>query len=211
MDKSKTRSKSRTRSRSSSSSSKRKTQRRRSSPSSNSLIFVSGNRDKVIEAGIALGFHLDNVDIDLKEIQSVQVEDVVKEKVIEAYEILKKPVIVEDTGLYIKDMNGFPGALIKFYHKRLGNEEICERDGGSDCYAEAIIAYYDGHKMKLFRGRAEGKIGKEVQYGESNFGWDPIFIPKNYSRSFAQMSKEEKNAISHRSKAFKKLKSYLNK
>lgn len=171
--------------------------------------FVCGNRNKVLEAGLVLGYSLPNVDIDLKEIQSINVEDVVKDKVMEAYKILKKPVLVEDTGLYIRNMNGFPGALIKFYQERLGIEGISQRDGGSECYAEAIIAYYDGETMTLFRGKVEGTITDKVMYGDWNVGWDPIFIPKGDTRSFAQMTKEEKNRVSHRSQAFKQLKVFL--
>jgi XTP/dITP diphosphohydrolase len=175
------------------------------------VIFLTGNKNKLKEARLILGdkIKLKNKKIDLDEIQSTSVEEVIKHKVALAYNLIKKPCIAEDTGVYIKNMNGFPGALIKFYLDKLGNKGISKFNGGSDAYAETIIGYHDGKKIHIFKGKVNGKISKTPK--GNGFGWDPIFIPKNNTKSFSQMTEEDKNKISMRGKAFRKFRSFINK
>jgi len=175
------------------------------------IIFLTGNKNKLAEAQKILGEDIKvvNKKIDLEEIQSTEVEEVIKEKIKAAYKILKKPVIAEDTGVYIKNMNGFPGALIKFYLDKIGNKGIVKFNGGSQAYAETIIGYHDGKKIHIFRGKVNGKISKKVR--GKGFGWDPVFVPKNSKKAFSEMIETEKNKISMRGKAFRKLKKFLMK
>ena len=104
-------------------------------------------------------------------------------------------------------MNNFPGALIKFYSEHLGNKGITKFNGGSKAYAETVIGYHDGKKIHFFKGKINGTIPKKPK--GKGFGWDPIFIPKGFNKSFAEISQEEKNKISMRAKAFKKFKKYF--
>ena len=173
------------------------------------LLFLTGNKNKLQEAKDIMGdlAKINNKKIELPEIQSTSVEEVVKEKLNVAYKIVKKPVFCEDTGLYIKNMNNFPGALIKFYEEHLGNKGISTFNGGSKAYAETVIGYHDGKNIHFFKGRINGTIAKKPS--GKGFGWDPIFIPKNYKKTFAQISNEDKNKISMRAKAFKKFKKFL--
>lgn len=179
------------------------------------LTFVTGNAGKLQEAQAVLGTTITSHNIDLPEIQSMDVEEVCLEKVKHAYTQLKKPVIVEDTGVYIHNMNGFPGALIKFYEKSLGLEEIVRRDGGSLVYVQSSIAYYDGKDLKVFSGIINGTIAQTVKNGPYGFGWDPIFIPNDTEhitfkgKSFAQITLKEKLAVSQRGIALKLLSEYL--
>jgi len=177
------------------------------------VFFLTGNKNKLKEASAIINnsIQLENKKIDLDEIQSTLVEEVIKHKVIQAYNIIKEPCIAEDTGLYIKNMNGFPGALIKYYFDKIGNKGISKFNGGSNAYAETIIGYHDGEMVHIFKGRINGSISKKPK-GEG-FGWDPIFIPKirnkNNTNTFAEMTEEEKNKISMRAKAFKKFKTFI--
>ena len=173
------------------------------------LLFLTGNKNKLNEAKDIMGdkFQINNKKVDLPEIQSTNVEEVITEKLKEAYKIVKKPVFCEDTGVYIKNMNNFPGALIKFYLEHLGNKGISKFNGGSKAYAETVIGYHDGKKIYFFKGKIDGKISKKPQ--GKGFGWDPIFIPKGFNKSFAEISQEEKNKISMRAKAFKKFKKHF--
>jgi XTP/dITP diphosphohydrolase len=173
------------------------------------IVFLTGNKNKLLEARNILGKDITilNKKIDLDEIQTTSVEDVIKHKILAAYKILKKPVIAEDTGVYIKNMNGFPGALIKFYLDKIGNKGIVKFNGGSNAYAETIIGYHDGKKVHIFKGKVNGNISKKV-HGKG-FGWDPIFIPKNSKKAFSEMTDIDKNKISMRGKAFRKLKKHL--
>lgn len=174
------------------------------------LYFATSNKNKLREARHVLGKGLKAKALDIKEIQSVSVQEVVSHKAMEAYSMLKKPLIVEDTGLFIKALNGFPGALAKHMSNAIGYDGFMKLLNGytRDVYAETCIAYYDGKKMRLFTGRAEGRIARKKSDGEG-WGFDCVFIPKGYSKTFAQLGPEVKLKISHRGKAFAKLKKYL--
>ena len=177
------------------------------------FIFVTSNKHKLKEAEQILGRKIKHVSLELPELQSLQVSEIVRNKAESAYKIVRKPVVVDDTGVYIKSLNGFPGAFIKWVLLASGNEIICrliKKGQSRDAYAEACICLYDGEKHQVFSGKVYGKIAKHPM-GNEKFHWDPIFIPKGYTMSFAQMSDEEKNRISHRGKAFGKLKKFLSK
>ena len=174
-------------------------------------VFVTSNANKLREASAILGRELSQSDLEIKEIQALEVKDVVREKAREAYLILKKPVLVEDTGLYIKRLKGFPGALIKWVLGAIGNEGICgllPQGADRSAYAETGLCLYDGKEFRTFFGRVDGKIAASPR-GATNFGWDPVFQPDGHERTFAEMSAEEKNAVSMRAAAFAKLKEYL--
>jgi|SaaInlStandDraft_7_1057024.scaffolds.fasta_scaffold72640_2 non-canonical purine NTP pyrophosphatase (RdgB/HAM1 family) len=173
-------------------------------------IFITGNSDKLKEFEEILEIKLTNKKIDLIEIQSTDVEAVTIHKVKEAYKLLKKPVIIEDTGLYIYDINNFPGALIKFYMRDLGCEGICKFHAGSYAYAETVIGYHNGNTIKLFKGVVKGKIACEPR-GKNGFGWDKVFIPNNQqNKTYAQMTTTEKNSCSMRYNALELFKKYIN-
>ena len=176
------------------------------------LLFVTGNKNKVAEAAAILGsgFQVEQFDIDLPEVQTTLVKEVIQHKIEAAYAKAGRAahVICEDTGLCFADINDFPGALIKFYHKALGNQGIVVHHGGSRCTATTVIGYRNPEGTYLFEGSTQGRVAMKIV--KDGFGWDPIFIPDGCGgRSYAEMTMEEKNAISHRSKAFKKLKTQL--
>lgn len=172
------------------------------------IIFVTGNTNKAREARSILGFEIETADLEIYEIQAIEVSEVAKDKARRAYEILKRPLIVEDTGLYIKDYNNFPGALVKWMIKYMGRDEVARLFSGKSVTAECCICYYDGNETEIFKGRINGKISPEP-LGDSGFGWDPIFIPEGYEKSFAQMPSNEKNSISHRGKAFEEFRKWI--
>lgn len=173
------------------------------------MIFVTGNHQKLKEFEEILGFKLNHSDLDLDEIQSAEVEEVARHKAKQAYEILKQPVIVEDTGLYFEELNGLPGALIKMFVKKLPLDKICSLVGENrKARAMTCICFFDGEEIKTFIGETEGEIAKEPR-GTNGFGWDPIFIPRGYEKTFAELSDEEKTARFMRKEAIKKLKAHL--
>ena len=140
------------------------------------------------------------------------------EKEIEIKNIKDVIVICEDTGLYINDMNNFPGALIKFYLGSLTINGIAKMNGGSLAKAETVIGVIKyGKIMEPILGSRTGKIAKKI-VSKDSFGWDPIFIPDlsktKYSeyngKTYAELKKLEiKNEISHRKKAFDKFKKII--
>lgn len=174
------------------------------------IVFVTSNDNKLREVESILGIRLNRINIDIEEIQDIDVEKVVEKKAKDAYEKIRKRLIVEDTGLYIEALNGLPGALIRWFLKTIGTDGICKIVNcfeKRDAYVKTAVALFDGKNMKIFVGIVKGKIS--INPRGSGFGWDSIFIPKGSTKTFGEMSKEEKNSISMRYKAFQRLKRFL--
>lgn len=177
------------------------------------IVFLTGNGDKLREAREILGdkFHITNKDLDIDEIQEIDGAKVVIKKAQDAFKILKSPLIVEDTSLYIVSWKGLPGALIKWFLKTVNNEGIVDMLGTAknrNAIAQTVIAYHNGTNIRVFEGTVNGSVSTEV-LGENGFGWDKIFIPEGFTKTQAEMTNEEKNKISSRKKALEKLRDYL--
>ncbi|MDD3032754.1 MAG: RdgB/HAM1 family non-canonical purine NTP pyrophosphatase [Candidatus Pacebacteria bacterium] len=171
------------------------------------MLLITGNKNKVKEFEEILGFKIKSLSLDLEEIQEVDIEKVSEYKARKAYEKTKEPIIVEDIGLFFDELNGLPGALIKWFEKRLSYEEICNLiKKNRKATAKICITYFNGKKIKQFIGEIKGTISDKPR-GENGFGWDCIFIPKGSEKTFAEMKKEEKNNISMRKIALEKMKS----
>jgi len=170
-----------------------------------SLTFVTSNQYKLEEAQQILDRKLERSIVEIDEIQSLEIEEVIEAKAKEAYERLGKPLIVTDTGLYIQDLDGFPGALIKWMYQSLGNQGISNIAGGSNAEAKTVIGFYDGESLKTYTGVVKGEITKKPR-GNKGFGWDPVFRPGGSEKSFGEMEDEEKNSFSMRKNAFEKMK-----
>ncbi|MCK5044126.1 RdgB/HAM1 family non-canonical purine NTP pyrophosphatase [Candidatus Parcubacteria bacterium] len=176
------------------------------------LYFITGNRNKFAEANSVLP-EVQQIDIDLPEIQDIDATEIVEAKLLEALKQKEGEFIVEDTSLYFDCLNGLPGPLIKWFLKTIGNKglfDIVDKLGDNKAEAKTIIGYAKNkQQVHFFEGLIKGKI--VPPRGDSNFGWDPIFQPEGCSKTFAEMSSEEKNAISMRRVALNKLKEFINK
>lgn len=171
--------------------------------------FITGNKGKIEEALQILG-DVDSLDLDLIEIQEIDAQVIIEAKLKEAEKIHKGEFIVEDTSLYLDALGGLPGPLIKWFMKTIGNDglyKIAEKLGENGAEAKTIIGYSDvDGKVKFFEGSVRGTISEPRGTG---FGWDPIFIPSGYKKTFGEMTSNEKNEISMRKIAFEKLREYL--
>jgi len=176
------------------------------------ILFITGNKHKLREAREILPHcQINNIEIDLPEIQAIDVKKVVKEKAIIAYNKIKKPLIVEDTGLHIEEWDNFPGALSKWLETTAGNDKIVKMltpFKNKKAYAETAICYYDGKICKIFSGQVHGKIVNPR--GTNGFGWAPIFEVPETNKTFAEMTEEEKAPYSMRRKAFDKMAKIMN-
>jgi XTP/dITP diphosphohydrolase len=175
------------------------------------LHFVTSNKGKAGEAQMILGLPIEITSLDLPEIQSLDLEEIVREKVIHAYEKIKEPVFVDDVGLFVNAWNGFPGPFIKFLIEAGGNELLLKMMSSvSDrkMTAKASIGFHDGSKIHTFIGEIKGTLVEESR-GDGGWGWDPLFIPENSDKTYAEMSPEEKNAFSHRRNALEKFRKFL--
>lgn len=119
--------------------------------------------------------------------------------------------IVEDTSLYFDYLNGLPGPLIKWFLEKLGDKklfELAKKLGNRKAFARTMIGYINKEgETKFFEGKIKGEIVSPK--GSEGFGWDKIFIPYGYKKTFAQMSVEEKNKISMRKIALRKFAKYI--
>lgn len=176
------------------------------------LFFVSSNYHKYQEAkkilhsfGINLGF----LKYDLEEIQSESLEEIASKKAQHAFQKYKKPIIVEDDGLFIDSLHGFPGPYSSYVFKTIGNKGILRLlKQNRKAKFVSIISFCDDKNSKSFQAKIDGSISKtEIGVG---WGYDPIFIPKNLNNTFAEL--DNKNELSHRFKALKKFSNwYLHK
>jgi inosine triphosphate pyrophosphatase len=175
------------------------------------LYFITGNKGKLAEIQSILG-NVEGLDIDLPEIQELDAHKIIQAKLEEAQKHQSGEFIVEDTSLYFECLNGLPGPLIKWFMKTVGNEglyKISETFGNFNAEAKTIIGYSDSDgKIEFFEGSIKGEI--VFPRGEG-FGWDPVFQPEGYSKTFGELTSEEKNAISMRKVAAEKLREYIGK
>lgn len=149
-------------------------------------------------------------DVDLVEIQSADPEEIITDKARRAYEVVGKPVVVEDVEAGLEKLNGLPGPFIKFFLKKLGNDALYQLAGreGEKAVISCSIAYYDGEKMLTVRGDIPGTI--VAPRGEDGFGFDVTFVPDGEAQTYAEMDNGKKNSLSHRHKAIQLLVEKLN-
>ena len=178
------------------------------------IIFVSGNENKLNEVRKILPeFEISNIKLDLVEIQSLDISEIVCDKAKRAYDELNKPVLVEDTEFCILGLNGLPGPFIKFFEKKLGNDAISQlvrNIENKNGISRTCVCYYDGNEFVTSIGEVKGRILDESVKGENVFGFDGSFVPEGYDKTFYELGPEIKNKISHRAIAFKKIKEKLN-
>ncbi len=176
------------------------------------ISFVTGNPNKAKEASTILGVELQQVCVEgLFEIQTADLEELAVHKVSMAYEKLGSPVLIEDSGLIFDAWGQLPGALVKWFEDSVGCEGMLKMlEGFENRKARAICysALHDGKDIHIAKGEVSGFISHEIR-GAGGFGWDVIFIPDGHTRTFAEMTPDEKNAISHRRKAFENLRAIL--
>lgn len=177
------------------------------------IYFVSGNKHKIKEINKVV--KINNIEIvghhmPLTEIQSTDIEKIAKDKALKAFKKIRKPLIVEQTGLYIEDFGGLPGGLTQPMWDALHAEKFCDFFGtrsNTKAKAVTVVAYCDGKKIHTFRGEIRGNIVRKPR-GKRAFQWDCVFQPKGSNQTFAEMGKK-KNKVSMRMQALKKLKSFL--
>lgn len=177
-----------------------------------SLYFITGSKYKFEEVQ-ALIPDIKQLDIELPEIQEINAQKIVSAKLQEAFSHHNGEFIVEDTSLHLDCLNGLPGPLIKWFVKTLGNKglyKITEKMGNGKAVAKTIVGFAKDKKhIYFFTGEVKGSIVSPR--GNNKFGWNNIFKPVGFNKTFAQMPQEEKNLISMRGLAIKKLKKFLKK
>lgn len=169
------------------------------------IFFASSNENKFKEAKNILsrfGIKLKFLKCNLEEIQSDNLEYIARQKANQAFSLCSKAVIVEDDGLFINSLKGFPGSYSSFIFRTIGNKGIL-RLVSKDRTASfrSIIAYCEKEgDVMLFDACVTGKISKKI-FG-TKWGYDPIFIPSSQAKTYSQL--KNKDIVSHRYLALKK-------
>src|SRR5918997_1962512 len=171
------------------------------------ITFASTNQNKFFEVQSILltrNITIDFSKIHLVEIQSDSLEEIAREKAKTAFAKVGRQVIVEDDGLFIDSLGGFPGQYSSFVFRTIGNGGILKLLAGStkrSAYFLSIIAFYDGRIFSISEGRVNGRITDRIT--EGGWGYDPIFLPDDTELTFAEL-KKSKNKYSHRKIALEK-------
>lgn len=171
------------------------------------IFLVTGNANKLEEwrRQLPADIEIDSVNVDLPEIQSIDPEEIMADKARRAYEATGKPVIVEDVSAGLEKLGGLPGPFVKFFIKTLGDDALFTLAGKENepAIVSCSIAYYDGVDLLTVRGDVHGTV--VASRGDNGFGFDKTFIPDGHHLTYAEMSAEEKDSVSHRSTAIKLL------
>jgi len=177
------------------------------------VFFVTGNIHKFNEARKILAEYDISVamlNIDAVEIQDDSLENIAKTSAIDAVEKSDLPVFVEDAGLFIKALNGFPGPYSSYVYRTIGTKgilKLMQNERKRDAHFSPVVAFCNPKESlepKIFQGKIEGTITYDTR-GKQGFGYDPIFQPYGRNgRTFAEMTTQEKNKHSHRAQALRK-------
>lgn len=177
------------------------------------LTFATSNVHKVEEAREYLPeFNIVQHETDLVEIRSEDLEEIALYSLQSVSESVRRPLFVEDSGIFIHALGGFPGPISGYTHEKLGNDKVLSLLQGSEdrsAHFESVIALQipEGDII-TFHGKVDGSIAME-EMGSRGFDYDSIFIPEGEEKTIAQMTLSEKNEFSHRGKALKKMRNYL--
>ncbi len=173
------------------------------------IYFVTSNKGKLIEAQGIFG-DIEQRNVGYVEIQADTLEEVVVFGMKEVIAKLKGPVMIEDAGLFIEALKGFPGVYSAYVQKTVGNEGILKLMKDVEdrrAYFRSVVGYVEpGIEPVMFSGEVHGCIGFE-QRGSKGFGYDPIFYVDD--KSLSEMDIDEKNRLSHRGESMRALKQWL--
>ena len=185
------------------------------------VFFATNNINKFNEARKVLAEYkiaVGMLRVKALEIQNDGLREIAESSVIDAFKKAKLPIIVEDAGLFVDALDGFPGPYAAYVYKTIGNKgllRLMERVEDRNASFHSVIAYFSNELESpvCFEGEVVGEITREERKGEGNsgFGFDPVFKPADSNKTFAEMSTVEKNRFSHRAKALGKFAEWYKK
>lgn len=167
--------------------------------------LVTSNRGKYAEYKAimdSVGVEMELLLMSYPEEQLDTIEEVAERSANYLKGVVAGDFFIDDSGLFIESLGGFPGVYSSYVNRTLGNRgvlKLMEGDKNRNAEFRTCIVYYNG-ELKLFSGKTSGKIS-DMMRGSNGFGFDPIFIPNQQDKTYAEMTTEGKNSVSHRSKA----------
>lgn len=173
--------------------------------------FATSNAGKAREAAAALaplGIQIETVSVPVDEIQADRLEDVARAKAEALRSRVRPPYFVEDAGLFVDALKGFPGVYSAYAYRTLGWQGLLRllgtrRNRGAEFCAVVALVLNDA-PPRLFRGAVRGRL-TEGGRGAHGFGFDPIFVPAGHRRTFAELEPDQKTRLSHRGRALAQL------
>jgi len=179
------------------------------------ISFVTTNKGKFNEIGKMIrdrGHEAENIPVAYPEMQADSLEMVMIQGLEWLMDHYERPILADDSGLFIDSLGGFPGVYSAYVFKTLGNDgvlRLMEKETDRAARFECVLGFVEpGSGSKLFKGVSEGTISS-LKRGDKGFGYDPIFIPKGYDKTFAELPIDEKNKVSHRGRALEQFFRYL--
>lgn len=177
------------------------------------ITFITGNKNKLAQVQKFISTPLEYKDLDHPEIQSLELQEIVKHKAIQAFLAVGQAVLIEDVSLVIHSLGMLPGPFIKWFLKELKPEGICEllaNQKDRSATAEVCFCYYDGQTFQTFSGTINGTVASHAA-GDNGFGWDRLFIPEGFAQTRAEMSEADSDKTNPRKFALVKFEDFLTK
>ncbi len=177
------------------------------------VLFATTNKGKFAEAETVLGKRgivVKKLHFEYNEIRSDSLGEIALDAVLAAYAVCGRPVFVEDAGLFIKQLKGFPGTYSGWVYKKIGVDGILRLLNGirgRDAEFRSVIAYHDGRTTRTFTGVCRGTISERAG-GKGGFGYDSVFVPAGKTQTFAE-NIIFKNRLSHRYNSLIKFSEFL--
>lgn len=167
--------------------------------------LITGNEGKLAEFKRLLRGHLtfDHLSANLPEIQSLKIEAIVEEKLRAAFQLIRRPVVVEDVSAGIDSLGGLPGPFIKFFEHKMGRDALYQLRGETAATITCTIGYYNGKTMLTATSEVHGRT--VAPRGNFGFGFDHCFQPLGQDKTYAEMESDEKDRVSHRGLAVAEL------
>ncbi len=175
--------------------------------------FLSANQHKIDEVQRILspsGVEVVPVSRKIEELQTEDVDRLVRDKLTKAFQMIGRPLFVEHTGLYLTGLNGLPAGLTQIFWDRLRAERFAALVSGlgdRSVTAKTVVGYCDGREIHIFNGAIEGTV-PEIPSGPTDFQWDCVFVPEGHSKTFAELG-AAKDEISMRRLALDKFAAHL--
>ena len=175
--------------------------------------FITSNINKVKEFKQILEpeIKVNHIEMSYPELRSDNPEEIAKHSAQMLANKLKKTIVVEDSGLFIKALNEFPGTCSAYIHKRIGLQgiiKLMERIKNRECTYKSAVAYCEPNKKAIsFLGEENGSVAEQIK-GSYGFGHDPIFIPEGNNKTYGEME-NCKELKKFRRRAVLKLRDYL--
>ena len=173
------------------------------------LYFVTSNPHKLREFRKILEIPIEHLELELDEIQTTNMESLLKHQLRQAYKEIQKPLLVEDTALFFNAWNKLPGPFIKWFLREQGVDNLVKALSvfeDKTAKAVCVIGYTNGETEHLFEGALKGSI--VAPRGSQGFGWDSIFQPEKYRITLGEMQPEKKNKISMRHLALEQFREF---